>query len=77
MKVTLRLEKSSQPIEFDNVINTYEKGSMFCIAYSAMRNRDAIPHRGIAMPLPPAHCGYRRVRKIPIDHIFDVDETYD
>jgi hypothetical protein len=64
MKVTLRLEKSSQPIEFDNVINTYEKGSMFCIAYSAM-------------PLPPAHCGYRRVRKIPIDHIFDVDETYD
>lgn len=31
MKVKLKLSKTSQPIEYDNVENTYQKGSFYCI----------------------------------------------
>lgn len=29
--VEIRLHKLSQPIEFDNVLSTYQKGDMFCV----------------------------------------------
>ena len=31
MKVQLWLKETSQPIEFDGVSNTYQKGSLYCI----------------------------------------------
>lgn len=31
MKVQIRLKDSSQPIERENVVNTYEKGNFYCL----------------------------------------------
>ena len=33
MKVKLYLNEMSQPIEYDNVVNTYQKGELFCIYF--------------------------------------------
>ena len=52
MKVEIRLEKTSQPLIFKHIWNTYQKGLMFCV------------------------CDHETVHKFPIDHIFDVKESY-
>lgn len=57
MKVIYRLEKTSQSIVIDNVLNTYQKGDFYCI-YFIDKNSERV------------------VKKIPIDHLFDVDEPY-
>ena len=33
MKVKLYLNETSQPIEYEDVNNTYQKGEMFCIYF--------------------------------------------
>jgi len=33
MKVLVFLRETSQPVEYDNVINTYQKGDFFCIYF--------------------------------------------
>lgn len=53
----IRLKQTAQPIVFrNNILNTYQKGDLYCIAYVVD--------------------GERRVRRIPIANIFDIDETY-
>ena len=32
-KLFVQLDRSSQPVEYKNVITTYQKGDLFCIAY--------------------------------------------
>lgn len=34
MHVSVHLENQSQPIEFEDVVNTYQKGDMFCLYLS-------------------------------------------
>jgi hypothetical protein len=33
MRVVLRLKETSQPVIFNNVLNTYQKGDMYCVMY--------------------------------------------
>ncbi len=53
MNVKIRLEKASQPIFISEVLNTYQKGSFYCV-----------------------YTLDKKVRKFPIDHIFDIEEDY-
>lgn len=53
MNVKVRLEKTSQVLNFENLKNTYQKGSFYCIY-----KEDNV------------------VKKIPIDTISNIDETY-
>lgn len=31
MKVSIRFDKASQPVKFDKVLSTYQKGALFCV----------------------------------------------
>lgn len=35
MEVKIRLYQTSQPIVFQNVVNTYQKGDMYCVYLGA------------------------------------------
>lgn len=39
MKVEVWFQRSSQPIVFENVAATYQKGDMFCIAHGDCRTK--------------------------------------
>ena len=44
MKVKLFLTEASQPIEYIDVKNTYQKGEMFCIYFNGLVHKFPIQH---------------------------------
>jgi hypothetical protein len=61
IRVEIRLTETSQPIIFNAAHNTYEKGPFYCVFVKS--NEGQIRNEGV-------------VYKCPIDHIFNVKESY-